>query len=321
VGFKTFVVFVVIITSISCTRFRENQAYKTALAVNGEKLTAGDFSKQLAKKMKAFDALAAKDPTNIKRTKDLIINEFIVNALLRQKSQHEGASISDDELDLEFEKIRKSYPDDITFKAALAENSASIKEWRENLRKSLLEKKAFALLSPVATDSEALKDAHAYYDSHKAEFQRPQQVHIKQIAVAKRDDAERILKALKSGTSFDSLAKKYSISPDAARGGEIDYISKGAVPIFDSAFNLRPGQLSSVIDSSYGFHILKLIDKKSAMLLTFEQAKPIITRRILGQKQQSAFSAWLETNVKSAKIERNDDLLNKLTVHTEGILE
>ena len=319
VGFVTQAL--ILLTVLSCTRFKENSTTATVLAVNGEKLSAGDFSKLLAKKLKNFDALAAKDPTNIKRTKDMILDEFIVDGLLRQLAQSKGLTISNEELEKEFEKVRKSYPDDLSFKSAIAEKGTSLTDWRDSLRKSLLVNKAFEIVSPPLSSDEITKTAHEYYAEHKDEFQRPPQIRIKQIVVAKRDDAERILHALKSGSSFEELAKKYSISPDSAHGGDIDFISKGIVPAFDSAFNLHPGQLSVIINSSYGFHILKLVDKRSAMLLNFEQSKGKIVQRITSRKQQEAFNRWLENAVKTAKIERNDTLLNRLSVHTEGTQE
>lgn len=309
------------LTLFSCTRFRSAPAELPVLVVNGEKFSAGDFSKQLAKKLKTFDALAAKDPTNIKRTKEMILNEFIIATLLRQQAITKGLSVSDEEFEKEFDRVRKSYPDDLTFKAALAEEGASLADWSAHLRQSLLEKKAFTVIGPEIKETQLLEEAKEYYSSHKNEFQRPAQVHIKQIVVAKLDDAERIHHSLKTGASFEELAKKYSISPDASNGGDIGFISKGVVPAFDTAFNLRPGQLSGVVKSSYGFHILKLVDKRSAMLLTFDQAKDRILPRLLSKKQQESFNLWLENAIRSAKIERNDVLLNKLTVRTEGTQE
>lgn len=310
-----------LIATLSCTRLHENPSSVAVLTVNGDKFTAAEFSQQLAKKLKHFDALAAKDPTNIKRSKEMLLNDFVVSSLLRQFAQTKGQQLTNEELSQDFEKIRKSYPDDLTFKASLAESGTSVEAFEERLRKTALEKKAFALIGPAMTGAAIAKASREYYDTHKPEFQRPAQVHIKQIVVAKRDDAERILQALKGGTPFETLAKKYSISPDSLQGGDIDYIAKGVVPAFDSAFNLKPGQISGVIVSSYGFHILKLVDKRSATLLNFEQAESKIALRLQSQMQQEAFQNWLANAVRGAKIERNDAFLNKLVVRTEGSQE
>src|SRR5689334_15906814 len=113
----------------ACTKTRDDIAASTIVKVNQESLDAHEFSQQLAKRLKSFDALAAKDTINVKRTKEDIIKEFIVSALLKQLADKNHLTVTEDEVTTEFDRIRKSYPDDISFKAALAAQGLTPAQW------------------------------------------------------------------------------------------------------------------------------------------------------------------------------------------------
>ena len=314
--------FLLICLVIGSCQYRDSASKNLpVVVVNGETLSASAFAQLLGKKLKTFDALAAKDPTNVRRSKEMIIKDFIVSSLLRQYAAEKKMTVTEEEFTQEFNRIRNSYPDDLGFKGALAEDGIPLDDWKSRLRNTILERKTFSLIGSTYSEAELTEAAKGYYQDHKSDFQRPAEVHIKQIVVSKKDDAERLLTSIKKGASFESLAKKYSVSPDAAEGGDIGYVAKGVVSAFDNAFNYKIGQLSPVIKSSYGFHIIKLIDKRAAVLLTFEQAKDRIVKIILSQKQQEAFSEWLQNQVKKSKIERSEPLINKISVRTEGTQE
>lgn len=304
-----------------CVHEGSNPRKTPVIIVNGETLSAAEFGKSLAKKLKNFDALAAKDNINIRRAKETVVREFIISALLRQHAKDKNLSVSQNELNEEFDRIRKTYPDDLTFKAALASEGVSIEDWKSHLADSLLEKKVFSLFKDEASSRNLEEDAKKYYETHKNEFQKPAQIHLQQIIVPKEDEADRLLRKLRGGGNFAELAKKFSISPDGAKGGDVGYIAKGEVPAFDVAFNLREGQISGVVKSSYGFHIMKVLGKKGAAKLSFPEARPRIMTQLRADQQQDSFKHWLEGAVKSAKIERNDLLIEKVKVHTEGSQE
>jgi peptidyl-prolyl cis-trans isomerase C len=307
----------------SCTHKSSDVKNLAILAINGQEISAGEYGNALAKKLKMYDALAAKDPTNIKRARETVIKEFIVSALLTQYAKAHGLSVSEGEILAQFDQIRKTYPDDLTFRAALATEGSSIQEWKAALKQTLLERKAFGLLDPAspASEKDDEKVAHQLYDLNKDTFIRPAQIRVEQIVVSREDDAERLLHKLKSGTPFTSLAQKFSISPDSSEGGDVGFIAKGVMPAFDTVFNQPVGYVSGIVKSNYGFHIIKVLDKRPAGHLTFDQVKSRLMRQAAEKRQQAIFNNWLESAVKSSKIERNDALLEKVRVRTEGAQE
>jgi peptidyl-prolyl cis-trans isomerase C len=311
--------FLAVALPLSCIRKETAKRTTPVAVINGTTLNATEFSKLLARKMKVFDAMAAKDASNVKRAKEGVLREFIVSTLLQQFARQNNLAVSEEELTAEFDRVRKSYPDDLTFKASLVSQGLTLEEWKSSLAKTLLERKVFDLIAGPPEPSATLEQkALKYYETHKAEFSKPAQVRLLQIVVAKEDEAMRLRDKIKAGASFAEMAKRYGTSPDANKGGEVGYIGKGVVPAFDAAFNLQIGQLSSVVKSNYGFHIMKILDKKNAAILTFSQAKPQILKKLAAQKQQEDFDKWLQGVINSAKIERNDLLLEKIKVHTEG---
>jgi peptidyl-prolyl cis-trans isomerase D len=128
----------------------------------------------------------------------------------------------------------------------------------------------------------------AMYEAQKDRFRTPERVKVRHILLKTTDKpkedvskieakAEDILKQLKAGANFADLAKKYSDDPgSAAKGGDLGWIARGqTVKNFENvAFSLKPNQLSNVIKTEYGFHIIQVLEKEDAHLKSFEEVKP-----------------------------------------------
>ncbi len=140
------------------------------------------------------------------------------------------------------------------------------------------------------------QDIDSYYNSNVQQFQTPEQVRASHILLktegkdeaAVRKQAEDILKQVKApGADFAALAKKYS-EDDGSKinGGDLDYFAKGRmVPEFEqAAFSMQPGQVSDLVKSQFGFHIIKVVDKKAAATRTLEDVRPQIQQTLAAQR-------------------------------------
>ncbi len=140
-----------------------------------------------------------------------------------------------------------------------------------------------------------------YYSQHLSQYRVEDRVKVAHILFkteGKTPDevatiektAQEVLSQAKSGASFSDLADKYSEDSSAANGGEIGWIVRGqAVKAFeDAAFSMKPGDVSDLIKTTYGFHIVKVLDKQSAHLQTFEEVKEEIRQQLEKQKFASA---------------------------------
>lgn len=299
-----------------CDFGSSRMASKPVVQVNEQTLTAKDFADQLARKLKTFDALAAKDPSNVKRAKEDVIRVFILQALTEDYAKANKISVDEAELEKEINLFRSSYPDDLSFRRVLAEESLSISTWKEQLRQTLLSRKVFKKISAdiqAPSQSEILK----YYEDNKTLFKRKERIYLRQIILDELAKAQSIRTELKR-KDFIEMAKKYSVAPEAKNGGLVGWIEKGSVDIFDKAFSLPIGGMSQVLESSYGFHIFKVERKTGPGYATVEEVKSQIVQALVGKKEQAEFASWLDKQIRSSRVLRDNELLAAISVETRG---
>jgi len=163
-------------------------------------------------------------------------------------------------------------------------------------------------------------DAKKYYSEKPKEFKRPEQVRASHIlikpdtAAAGTDSeeakakakakAQHLLKQIKEGADFAALAKANSGCPSAPKGGDLGFFPKGqmAKPFEEAAFKLKVGQVSDIVETQYGYHIIKVTDRRGARVETFEQARDRIIRKLIQKKQAKLADEYIELLKAKAKI-------------------
>jgi peptidyl-prolyl cis-trans isomerase C len=305
-----------LITGTSCEWTGHRVSNKPVVQVNGTNLTTKEFSDQLARKLKNFDALGAKDPQNITRAKNEIVRSFILKTITVNYAEKEGIEVESSEIEKEINSFRASYPDDLSFRRALADESLSLADWREELAYSLLERKVFQKLSekiPAPTDEEISK----YYEENKARYKRTERILLRQIVTDDLQKAQSVRDEMK-GKDFAEVAKKVSVAPEAKNGGLVGWVEKGSVDIFDKAFALPVGSLSQVLESSYGFHIFKVEKKMPAGFVEKTEVKEEIIQAINGKKEQGEFASWLDKQIRASRVLKDSAIIDAITVETRG---
>lgn len=149
------------------------------------------------------------------------------------------------------------------------------------------------LLDTVKVEDEELQ---SFYDANGAMFKNEESVTASHILVDNEDKANEILEALNGDKSFEDAAQEFSSCPSAQNGGDLGNFTRGKmVPEFETAaFELEVGQVSGVVPTQFGFHIIKLTDKTEAAQMSFEEAKSDIANTVLLQKQQEVYLAKVE---------------------------
>lgn len=157
-------------------------------------------------------------------------------------------------------------------------------------------------------------EVRAFYESRLEEFSRGEQVRALQLMVAKREEAEALRKELVRGADFGKLAREKSTSPDAKAGGDLGWFERGRMPPqFDEAcFALRKGQLSEVVESPYGFHLFKLVDRKPASIAAFADVEEAIELRLRRDAVARAQGAWLARLREKARVRVDEAELAKV---------
>lgn len=145
----------------------------------------------------------------------------------------------------------------------------------------------------------------AYYEANLQKFTQPEQVHAAHILVKDEATAKTVMEKIKSGEAFDALAKTYSTDSSAQQGGDLGFFSKGRMvkPFEDSAFVLKPGEISEIVKSEFGFHIIKVIEKKEQSAEPFEKVKPTIENYLMREFAKTYIEGRIKELQEAAKIE------------------
>jgi parvulin-like peptidyl-prolyl isomerase len=139
------------------------------------------------------------------------------------------------------------------------------------------------------------EEARAYFDAHKSDYAI--QVRIAHILVRSRPEAERALAEIRAGTPFETVAAAVSIDQTAAQGGDLGYMRRGEMlhELEEAAFSLKVGEVGDVIPSSYGYHIIKVLDRHpGAGQPSFDSKRDAVMNFLTSQRRRGAFDKWLE---------------------------
>jgi peptidyl-prolyl cis-trans isomerase D len=228
-------------------------------------------------------------------------------AVLKQDDLRKGLHPTDEELKAFYETHKGSYAN-------------SVPEKRK-VKYAIVETGKAAADVQVTSD-----DLRTYYDQHRDQYRMPEQVKVSHILIKTplpgpdgkvdekgvaeaRHRAEDLLQQLKSGAKLEDLAKKYSEDTGSAKqGGSLGWIGKGqTVPEFEkTAFSLSKGQMSDLVKSSYGFHIIRVDDKREAHVRTLDEVKPEIEPVIKHQKGQQIAQKKADALMKQARTQGLD---------------
>lgn len=297
----------------ACTSNYQKLSSKPVVKVNDHVLTAKEFSNQVARKLKDLDALTAKDPATVRRTKEELLRSFIVKSLTLDWARANSIVVSESDLDKEVDKYRANYPDDLSFRRLLAQENLSFSEWREELRYTLIERAVFKKLNErikAPTDAEIKH----YYDENKDKFKKKERIYIRQIVTDEQGKAD-LLKTQVKGKDFAELAKKYSVTPEGKNGGVVGWIEYGTVDFFDPLFKTAVGSVTQ-IKSPFGYHVVKVEKKAPAGITPLEEVRNQISRTLTAQREQAEFVKWLDAQLRSSKVLKDNDLINSIVVET-----
>lgn len=246
----------------------------TAIAiVNGERITRKDF----LEKLESQAGMA-------------VLSEMINNSLVAQEAKKAGVEVTQEKVDEEMAKIKQNLGDQ--FEYTLSMYGMTEESLRTTLYQNLL---AYEISTKdiVVTDEQIAKD----YEENKDYYLEPAQVKASHILVRTKEEAQAVLDELKKGADFVELAKARSIDTGTAEnGGDLGYFGSGQmVEVFEkAAFALAPGQLSGIVESEYGFHVILCVDKKAEYMPTLEAAREQVIEKIKGEQAKNIDTLLLE---------------------------
>jgi peptidyl-prolyl cis-trans isomerase C len=282
--------------------------------VNGEEVKKVDFERMLhTLEQRAGQPIPAERRDEIVRG---ALDQLVVYTLLSQESRNRGIKVEDVEIDQKVQQLRAKFPNQEAFAKALTERGMTLDNLKHDARIDISVTKlmdAEMATEPGPSD----EDAKSFYDKNPDRFKQGEKVRASHILVkvdqkappaAKqkaRAQIDAVLKQAKAGGDFAKLAQEHSQDGSAAQGGDLNYFTREQmVPEFSKvAFELKPGQVSDVVETQFGYHIIKVVDHQAASTMPYEQVNAQIKQFLGNQKKQQHADAFVDTLKKKSKIE------------------
>jgi len=287
-----------------------------AATVNGIVIKDADVDAKVSVYM---ERMAAQIPPNmVEQYKTQIrgqaLESMIVEQLLAEQVKKAGIDITEKDVNDKLSEIIASQPGGMTiesFKAMIAAQGQSFDVVRGQIKKTLGYEK---LLGAVEVND---AEAKAFYDENKADFNMPEQVQASHILIkvaptatteektAAKAKIDGLLKQVKAGGDFAALAKENSDCPSKAKGGDLGFFDRSSMvkEFADAAFGMKVGQVSDVVETQFGYHIIKVTDRKEGGLTPFDKAKADIVKSLQDKKKGETFKQLIEKLKAGAKIE------------------
>jgi peptidyl-prolyl cis-trans isomerase C len=289
---------------------------KVAL-VNGSVVSRATFDREMSGVRQRFSSMGKPiPPSQLPELEKRVLDNLINIELLYQQSQKVGTKVDDAEVNIQFEALKKRFSTEAEFKNAIKKMNLNETVMKSQIRRGIaiqrfLDKKT---LGKVEVSEEEIK---AYYDSHTNLFKKPEQIRASHILIKvepgtdEKNKAkalkkiEKIRQRLVKGEDFGVLAKEFSQCPSSAKGGDLNYFGRRqmAKPFEDAAFALKVGELSDVVETRFGYHLIKLTDKKPASTNSYEDMKDQIRKNLMGEKIRLEVSNYVQELKKAANIE------------------
>jgi peptidyl-prolyl cis-trans isomerase C len=248
-----------------------------------------------------------------------VLDELIAITLLQQDAKAQGITASDQEVQQMVAARKQNFPSEEAYKQALAKAGVTEEKLREQARDTIaVQKYVQTKLAPQATISD--QAVQEFYEKNKGQMKVPERLHLRHILVlvdpkattpADREKAKQkaqdLLKRVQGGEDFAKVATEASDDPGSkSRGGDIGLIAHGqTMPAFEAAaFALKkPNDLSPVVEVSYGYEIIQLLEHKEPSTVPFDQVKGRITEMLKQQQVQKLFQVRADQLRAKGKVE------------------
>lgn len=295
----------ILVLTGGCTKKIDKQQ-EYAATVNEKPITRQELTSELSRIKQRFYNAAPISEQQASQMETDVLEIMIGGELLHQASQKEGIKVPEQEVKEMLAKSKADFPDTEKFKNTYTEDDI-----RKNIAIVKFIAKKFADPTTISD-----KQAHEYYDTHPADFAKPEQVQVSQILLKVKPEAEKeakekamttlkeLQKKLDQGADFSELAKKHSEDPNAATGGAMGAVLRGQTEksFEEAAFSQEPNK-TTIVETKEGYHLLKATEKTPARTIPFEEASEKIISYLKQQEVQKKIDAFIKDERQKAKIE------------------
>lgn len=286
--------------------------------VNGKEIKAQEYNRlwrQLQMERGAPEGV--KDPKEREAMKQDVLQRLIAVEVLVQKADQMKIEATTEDVEKQIQQVQEKIGGEEAMKQALKLHGLSPEEYRADVLRGL---KIQRLLQKEVLDKISLdpKETKEFYESNPEVFNVPEQVRARHILVRlaekatddkKKEALQAIQKAaerIEKGEAFETVAKEVSQDGSAPQGGDLGYFGKGQMdPDFEkAAFALEKGKVSQVVETRFGYHLIKVEDRRPPRKLAYEEVEPKLGEFLKRKKGEDGVKSYIEGLVSMAKVER-----------------
>jgi peptidyl-prolyl cis-trans isomerase C len=251
------------------------------------------------------------------KVENSILDTLIVDELLFQESKKKEIKVKPETVTEQLMTVKKRFPSEAEFSKILEENNMTESKLRENIKRGMAIQQ---LLDKEVNQKVKITDEEGktFYDTNPQFFLQPERVKASHILIKVDEGAseekkaearkkiEDIQQKVRKGEDFAALAKTYSEGPSAPKGGDLDYFGRGQMvkPFEDVAFSLKPNETSEIVETRFGYHLIKVVDKQPEKTIAYADVKDRINKYLKDQKLKTERRLYFDKLKKDAKIEK-----------------
>lgn len=279
--------------------------------VNGDSISVEEFKSRLSEYLVGTPEHLGPLPEDLVIRKN-VLNELIEERVLLQEADRMKIEIASEDVEAHVKQTEKDYTGR-AFEDFLHQQHMSRSRYKERIRIRLtleaLEREVTKSAQPPAANT-----IQKYYQDHGEAFRKGAEVNLQQIVVKTEEDAKNALEQIKNNVPFEEVARKLSFMPEAEKGGLIGWINLSSLPkeLASQCAKVALQKVSEPIQTEYGFHVIKVLDRHPEKMLKPEEAAPEITRLLLEQEKEKLFSNYRKDVLSKIHVERNHALLSHL---------
>lgn len=282
--------------------------------VNGEAVTRKEFEDYVRNlEGQAGGPIPADQRDRIYRG---VLDQLVGYKLLLQEAKARKVVVADADVDARIAEVKKQFPSEDLFMQTLIDRKMTLEQIKADARRDL---SIARLIEAEISQRVALKPGQAedFYKNNPDRFTEPERVRASHILIAAENadaaakaqaktKAGQILKDLKAGKDFAALARQHSQDPDSAvNGGDLGFFAQGQMvgPFNDVAFSLKPGATSDLVETQFGYHIIRVAEKQPGRTVPLEEVRPRLDEYLKHQNRESETESFVKALRAKSKVE------------------
>lgn len=302
------------------------KASEVVARVNGKDITQEELEIAINNLMPIVSYHSSVSEKRLKQIRSQALSTLVNNSLIYKYAiDNKMDDVKSKDIDAKIDGIKKNLPKGEKLEAVLKRSNMTMDDLRQDMKQMILVSRASQKkteeFKKKAEDTINEAFMKGYYEKNLAKFKEPEQVHLRSILIkadpsggqkawnASLKKAQDILKQIKAGEDFAKLAQQHSEDPNAKNGGDMGWAHKGS--LFDeidaAAAKMKPGEVSEPVSTIYGYHLIKLEERKASVQKKFEELnKEKLKKELEAKEQKKLWNSWIDEMKNAAKIEYLD---------------